>query len=243
MPPVLPFALGSLGFLTNFDYSNYKKTIDHVVDDGIRVNLRMRFTCVVYRAVAPEEDKYKGAKRKAIKSSGGDILISRVGKEGWDSLESTNAGAPPCKQKKDKEIMCYSTRPVETFEVLNDLVVDRGPSPYVSLLELFGEWDRLPCDVMLKLSIRRRPSFDNSPSRRPVHRDTNRIDSILPFGRRIPRTSRNPGLAHLTHLPAYSVVQADASARLDGSACMRAIQFEEYRMGKFRRSRANRVEA
>lgn len=139
VPPVLPFALGSLGFLTNFDYSNYKKTIDHVVDDGIRVNLRMRFTCVVYRAVAPEEDKHKGSNRKAIKSTGGDILISRVGKEGWDALESSNAGAPPCKQKKDKEIMCYSTRPVETFEVLNDLVVDRGPSPYVSLLELFGE--------------------------------------------------------------------------------------------------------
>ncbi|KAJ9114667.1 hypothetical protein QFC22_005543 [Naganishia vaughanmartiniae] len=139
VPPVLPFALGSLGFLTNFDYSNFRKTIDNVVDDGIRVNLRMRFTCVVYRAIAPEEDKRKGPSRKAIKSTGGDILISRVGRDGWESVESSNAGAPPCRQKKDKEIMCYSTRPVETFEVLNDLVVDRGPSPYVSLLELFGD--------------------------------------------------------------------------------------------------------
>ncbi|KAJ9104471.1 hypothetical protein QFC21_001966 [Naganishia friedmannii] len=139
VPPVLPFALGSLGFLTNFDYANFRKTIDNVVDDGIRVNLRMRFTCVVYRAIAPDEDKRKGPSRKAIKSTGGDILISRVGRDGWESVESSNAGAPPCKQKKDKEIMCYSTRPVETFEVLNDLVVDRGPSPYVSLLELFGD--------------------------------------------------------------------------------------------------------
>jgi NAD+ kinase len=40
---------------------------------------------------------------------------------------------------KDKEIMCFTTRPVESFEVLNDLVIDRGPSPYVSMLELFGE--------------------------------------------------------------------------------------------------------
>merc|ERR1712093_2685 len=40
---------------------------------------------------------------------------------------------------KDKELMCSITRPVESFEVLNDLVVDRGPSPYVSLLELFGD--------------------------------------------------------------------------------------------------------
>ncbi|CDW99603.1 hypothetical protein, partial [Sporisorium scitamineum] len=43
------------------------------------------------------------------------------------------------KKCRDKEIMCFSTRPVETFEVLNDLVVDRGPSPYVSLLEVFGD--------------------------------------------------------------------------------------------------------
>lgn len=35
--------------------------------------------------------------------------------------------------------MCFTTRPVESFEVLNDLVVDRGPSPFVSLLELFGD--------------------------------------------------------------------------------------------------------
>jgi hypothetical protein len=32
--------------------------------------------------------------------------------------------------------MCFTTRPVESFEVLNDLVVDRGPSPYASLREL-----------------------------------------------------------------------------------------------------------
>jgi len=53
---------------------------------------------------------------------------------GW----SGHAAHESCKGK-DREIMCYTTRPVETFQVLNDLVVDRGPSPYVSLLELFGD--------------------------------------------------------------------------------------------------------
>lgn len=38
----------------------------------------------------------------------------------------------------DKEVKCFTTRPQETFEVLNDLVVDRGPSPFVTLLEIFG---------------------------------------------------------------------------------------------------------
>jgi NAD+ kinase len=144
VPPVLPFALGSLGFLTNFDFADYAKTLDKAVDDGIRVNLRMRFTCTVYRAVTPEQAAVAACKkRKAIKSSGGDILLNQVDAEGWEALEGTKQHdddqKPKSKGKKDKEIMCFSTRPVETFEVLNDLVVDRGPSPYVSLLELFGE--------------------------------------------------------------------------------------------------------
>jgi len=112
--------------------------MDSAVDAGIRVNLRMRFTCTVYRAVKPEEDK----KRRAVKKGDtGEILMKNIEQGGWEALES---GCAPIhdtggKAGKDKEIMCFTTRPVESFEVLNDLVVDRGPSPYVSLLELFGD--------------------------------------------------------------------------------------------------------
>lgn len=140
MPPVLPFALGSLGFLTNFDFADNKAVMDSVIDSGIRVNLRMRFTCTVYRAVAQE----KGKGRKAVKKGQtGEIMMKNVGEGGWEALEggwSGSHGTAEGEKKfgKDKEIMCFTTRPVETFEVLNDLVVDRGPSPYVSLLELFG---------------------------------------------------------------------------------------------------------
>lgn len=138
MPPVLPFALGSLGFLTNFDFVDHKAVMDAAIDTGIRVNLRMRFTCTVYRAVAPDQC---AKKRKAVKKGAtGEILMRDVEKDGWEALESGfNANAVHCHKDKDKEIMCFTTRPVESFEVLNDLVVDRGPSPYVSLLELFGQ--------------------------------------------------------------------------------------------------------
>jgi len=61
-----------------------------------------------------------------------------VEKEGWEALEG-GMDREDKKCSKDKEIMCFTTRPVEVFEVLNNLVVDRGPSPYVSLLELFGD--------------------------------------------------------------------------------------------------------
>lgn len=139
VPPVLPFALGSLGFLTNFDFADHQEVMDSVLDSGIRVNLRMRFTCTVYRAVSYEE----GRRRKAVKKGDtGEIMMRNVGKGGWEALEGGWSGSHPSSDgkcnAKDKEIMCFTTRPTETFEVLNDLVVDRGPSPYVSLLELFG---------------------------------------------------------------------------------------------------------
>jgi NAD+ kinase len=111
--------------------------MDAAIDTGIRVSLRMRFTCTVYRAVAPQDDK---SKRRAVKKAETGEIMMRVEKGGWEALESGLSGgaAPAPSGGKDKEVMCFTTRPVETFEVLNDLVVDRGPSPYVSLLELFG---------------------------------------------------------------------------------------------------------
>ncbi|KAF8629122.1 hypothetical protein AX17_005708 [Amanita inopinata Kibby_2008] len=139
VPPVLSFALGSLGFLTNFDFTDHQAVMDAAIDTGIRVNLRMRFTCTVYRSVASQS----GRKRKAVKKGNtGEILMKNVEEGGWEALEGgwSTSHVPEGKTgTKDKEIMCYTTRPVETFEVLNDLVVDRGPSPYVSLLELFGD--------------------------------------------------------------------------------------------------------
>ena len=96
VPPILSFSLGSLGFLTNFSFASYKPHLDRIMGDaGMRVNLRMRFTCTVYRAshhLAHSKDQQKPA------------LV-----EG------------------------------EKFEVLNELVIDRGPSPYVSNLELYGD--------------------------------------------------------------------------------------------------------
>lgn len=92
VPPVLCFNLGSLGFLTNFDFEKYKTHLNGVMGDiGMRVNLRMRFTCTVFR-----KDRNKGAEAGAVVEG-------------------------------------------EQFEVLNELVIDRGPSPYVSNLELYAD--------------------------------------------------------------------------------------------------------
>ncbi|KAJ4163328.1 hypothetical protein LMH87_005063 [Akanthomyces muscarius] len=88
VPPVLSFSLGSLGFMTTFEFDKYRQHLGRIMgDDGMKINLRMRFTCTVWRHGA----------------------LSAVAGEG------------------------------EQFEVLNELVIDRGPSPYVSNLELYGD--------------------------------------------------------------------------------------------------------
>jgi NAD+ kinase len=93
--------------------------MDSVIDSGIRVE--------------------KGKGRKAVKKAEtGEIMMKNVEKGGWEALEGGFAAPEGGKSGRDKEIMCFTTRPAETFEVINELVVDRGPSPYVSLLELFG---------------------------------------------------------------------------------------------------------
>ncbi|KAJ5624442.1 hypothetical protein N7510_000751, partial [Penicillium lagena] len=92
VPPVLCFSLGSLGFLTNFEFADYQSQLNAVMGEvGMRVNLRMRFTCTVFR-----KDRSKGAEAGAVEEG-------------------------------------------EQFEVLNELVIDRGPSPYVSNLELYAD--------------------------------------------------------------------------------------------------------
>ena len=91
VPPILSFSLGSLGFLTNFEFTSYKKHLNDIMGEGgMRVNLRMRFTCTVFRATHEKENK-------------GEMV------EG------------------------------EKFEVLNELVIDRGPSSYISQLHLLAD--------------------------------------------------------------------------------------------------------
>lgn len=82
VPPVMSFALGSLGFLTNFQFEHFRSVLSNAFQNGVHTNLRMRFTCRVH--------KPKG------------------------------------------ELVCEQ-------QVLNELTVDRGPSPWVSMLELYGD--------------------------------------------------------------------------------------------------------
>ncbi|MCJ1313504.1 NAD(+) kinase [Agyrium rufum] len=124
VPPILSFSLGSLGFLTNFAFGEYKTSLNRIMGDaGMKVNLRMRFTCTVFRADPSSFTK----KRKSAKTSKNGSK-KRTSGEDVDLLDDNDT---PYNTSKMVE--------AEQFEVLNELVIDRGPSPYVSNLTIYAD--------------------------------------------------------------------------------------------------------
>ncbi|RAL64820.1 hypothetical protein DID88_001417 [Monilinia fructigena] len=101
VPPVLSFALGSLGFLTKFDFGDFEKQLTTAFRDGVTISIRLRLEGTVMRS--------QTRKTKAI------------GNEENGDEES----AP----RRDL---------VEEL-ILNDIVVDRGPNPTMSSIEIFGD--------------------------------------------------------------------------------------------------------
>ncbi|KOG99907.1 NADH/NAD(+) kinase [Saccharomyces eubayanus] len=95
VPPIVPFALGSLGFLTNFEFKKFKETLSHVLTEKVRINLRMRLQCKVYHRNETETDAATGKR------------------------------------------VCFIDF-VSEHHVLNEITIDRGPTPCLSLLELYG---------------------------------------------------------------------------------------------------------
>jgi NAD+ kinase len=111
VPPVLSFALGSLGFLTKFDFNQYEDTLTRAFKDGVTISLRLRFEGTIMRSQRKPDD----VERR-------DLVEELEGEEGDDHR---------------------THKPERTFEILNDIVVDRGPNPTMSTIELFGDEEHL----------------------------------------------------------------------------------------------------
>ncbi|ANB12306.1 Yef1p [Sugiyamaella lignohabitans] len=111
VPPVLSIGLGSLGFMTEYSYEDRKDVIKDVLDNGISCALRMRFSCTVFRS-------YDDGKVK----------------KGYNDLQKEiEAGALSGGIFRTHKI-------AESFCILNDVVVDRGPNPTITTTELYGDF-------------------------------------------------------------------------------------------------------
>lgn len=120
VPPVLSFALGSLGFMTKFNFENFEQTLTTAFRDGIQVSLRLRFEGTVMRS--------QKRKRKTIRSEflGITHVIAIDEDEGPEESCKRDLVEELVGEEKDDE---RTHRPDGTYEILNDVVVDRGPNP------------------------------------------------------------------------------------------------------------------
>jgi NAD+ kinase len=111
MPPLVSFHLGSLGFLTVFDYSDYKRVLHQVIDGGgVHLNIRMRIQCGVYR--------------RADKCEASNSPTSKDDSPEHDVLDHSH--------RDDEPVL------TQQFEVLNELVVDRGSASVMLEVALVG---------------------------------------------------------------------------------------------------------
>ncbi|WPG99528.1 Hypothetical protein R9X50_00234300 [Acrodontium crateriforme] len=111
VPPVMSFALGSLGFLTKFDFENYPNILTRAFRDGVTVSLRLRFEATIMRSC-----KRLGHSDDDQKSR--DLVEELIGHGSDDA--TTHA-------------------PDGSHNILNDIVLDRGPNASMSSIEVFGD--------------------------------------------------------------------------------------------------------
>ncbi|GAW12691.1 hypothetical protein ANO14919_020610 [Xylariales sp. No.14919] len=119
VPPVLSFALGSLGFLTKFDFNEYQQSLNTAFAAGVTVSLRLRFEGTVMRSQERKPPLETGPETNGDTASPRRDLVEEIIGE----------------EKEDD----HTHKPDGTYEILNEIVVDRGPNPTLANIEIFGD--------------------------------------------------------------------------------------------------------
>nr|XP_054768757.1 NAD kinase-like [Lytechinus pictus] len=104
VPPVMAYHLGSLGFLTPFEFEDFKESVNVFLEGNAAVTLRSRLKCLIFE--------------------NSEIPNGLEDSNNSDSLR-------PASKKPDPPNLKFK------FQAMNDVVIDRGPSPYLSNLDLF----------------------------------------------------------------------------------------------------------
>ena len=136
MPPVASFSLGSLGFLTPFDFSSFRQTLAESFDKGVTARLRMRFECTIMRAVETDSedsddrsDILEMHPQSKIDSDRAAAVGDNHTEEYWKSERGTGMKTK-ADWVKEEEGLNRGHRASESFAVLNELVVvPPSPSP------------------------------------------------------------------------------------------------------------------
>lgn len=138
VPPVLSFSLGSLGFLTKFDFEEHRTILESAFNKGVTVSLRLRFEGTIMRSQQRKRlaDAEESSSSQDDDGHKPDLVEELVGEEREDE---------------------HTHKPDGTFEILNEIVVDRGPNPSESLANLSCRLDsgQLTCLPQQQCRIRK----------------------------------------------------------------------------------------
>lgn len=123
VPPVLSFALGSLGFLTKFDFEDFQSILTGAFNEGVTVSLRLRFEGTIMRS-------QKKAKKHAITKGGSPRdeppqNTTDAADDAWQQSQRDLVEELIGEEKEDE----HTHKPDGTYEILNEIVIDRGPNP------------------------------------------------------------------------------------------------------------------
>lgn len=137
----MPFHLGSLSFLTPMPYNEHKKELEALFSGNqtFRATLRMRLSCTIYRYCPQVEQSARQCRKTGClwtkkESCKWQLLETAWMKKHLSLVESTEPN-----ESRSRSVPAYASVPTDTFEVLNEVVVDRGPCAYMASLELFGD--------------------------------------------------------------------------------------------------------
>ncbi|EAA05273.4 AGAP011122-PA [Anopheles gambiae str. PEST] len=121
VPPVMAFHLGSLGFLTPFQFDNFQEQVTNVLEGHAALTLRSRLRCIIVRKDKTEQEISTFVSGSVDEHTGRcEIANGRF----WLSLNE---------KKKLNNLFIFSV----LFQVLNEVVIDRGLSSYLSNIDLF----------------------------------------------------------------------------------------------------------
>lgn len=124
VPPVMAFHLGSLGFLTPFQFDNFQEQVTNVLEGKTIIQAKTR-TVYHVRLLCT-----LGNATLTLRSRLRCIIVQK------NANHKPNHNHQPQLEEATQESLSKSN-PSANILVLNEVVVDRGPSPYLSNIDLF----------------------------------------------------------------------------------------------------------
>lgn len=133
VPPIMPFNLGSMGFLTPFALRDHERHIGRVLaGENNSVTMRMRLKCVVVPKGEALEDQRAPVRITRDESGSVDFGSANSSDEDEPELSHDYPTPSPLSASVMKS-------PQLKYRVLNEIVIDRGPAPYLSNLEVLAD--------------------------------------------------------------------------------------------------------